>query len=215
MLHPSAPGSVAIELVSRAFKGARVLLEVSLGVGSGGVTAIHGDNGSGKTTLLRILAGTLAPDAGRALVCGVPPGRGHAAFVAAGDRAAYWRLTALQELTFFARLGGADERTAHALAVASIDALGLDGLAGRQIGTLSTGQRRRVMVARSLVGRAPVLLLDEPYADLDERACEHVREAASAWSAGGGAVIWTAPTDGGGPEPDATFRLIDGSLHRA
>jgi len=82
----------------------------------------------------------------------------------------------------------------------------------RQIGTFSTGQRRRLMVARSLVGLAPVLLLDEPYADLDETACGVVESAVRRWQARGGLVVWTSPTVGGGPTPDRTFRLVEGRL---
>ena len=91
-------------------------------------------------------------------------------------------------------------------------ALQVEHLMDRQIGTFSTGQRRRLMVARSLVGLAPVLLLDEPYADLDETACGVVEQVAQAWRDRSGLVVWTSPTPSGGPSPDRAFRLVGGRL---
>lgn len=138
-----------------------------------------------------------------------------AALVPAGDRALYWRLTGRQELEFFARITGVTRARASAIALDAAAMLQVEHLLDRQIGTFSTGQRRRLMVARSLVGLSPVLLLDEPYADLDDAACEVVASAAQRWSGEGGSVIWTSPSADGGPPPTATFRLLDGRLARA
>jgi ABC-type transport system involved in cytochrome c biogenesis ATPase subunit len=67
-------------------------------------------------------------------------------------------------------------------------------------------------VARSLVGRSPVLLLDEPYADLDEAACGVVERAIRLWTDQGGLAVWTSPTVGGGPRSDVAYRLRNGEL---
>jgi ABC-2 type transport system ATP-binding protein len=135
-----------------------------------------------------------------------------AALVPAGDRALYWRLTGRQELEFFARVTGIGRADAAHAASEAASALEVEHLMDRQIGTFSTGQRRRLMVARSLVGLAPVLLLDEPYADLDETACGVVERVARTWAERGGLVIWTSPIAGGGPRPNARFRLRGGRL---
>jgi ABC-type multidrug transport system ATPase subunit len=213
-LVPAAPGEVVLQHVSRRFGDVHVLEDVSQVLPSGSLTAIIGDNGSGKTSLLRIIAGTLLPDAGAVTISGLPPGNGLAAIVPAGDRALYWRLTGAQELGFFARLTGVERDEARNLTTKAAELLEVEHLADRQIGTFSTGQRRRLMVARSLVGRAPVLLLDEPYADLDPTARDVVERALRRWTDHGGAAVWTSPTVEGGPRSDAALHLRNGMLVR-
>lgn len=215
MLSPKAAGDVVLDHVSRRFGALTVLDDISLTLASGSITEIVGDNGAGKTSLLRILAGTLAPASGSVTVSGMAPGSGMAALVPAGDRALYWRLTARQELEFFARVAGVGRAQAAETASEAAAALEVEHLIDRQIGTFSTGQRRRLMVARSLVGLAPVLLLDEPYADLDETACGIVQAATRAWSDRRGLVLWTSPVSGGGPRPDARYRMVGGRLRHA
>lgn len=210
MLSPKATGDVVLNHVSRRFGRVEVLADVNARIAPGSVTEVVGDNGAGKTSLLRIIAGTLAPSSGDVMVAGAPPGRGMAAFVPAGDRSLYWRLSARQELEFFARVAGVTRERAVETASLAAAALDVEHLMDRQIGTFSTGQRRRLMVARSLVGLAPVLLLDEPYADLDEAACRVVDDAVRTWIGRRGTVIWTSPTLSGGPHPDETFRLVGG-----
>jgi len=212
MLSPTTTGDVVLAHVSRSFGHVTVLDDVDARMSAGSITEIIGDNGAGKTSLMRILAGTLTPTAGAVTVAGAPPGRGLAALVPAGDRALYWRLTGRQELEFFARVTGIGRAEAAETASQAAEALEVERLMDRQIGTFSTGQRRRLMVARSLVGLAPVMLLDEPYADLDETACGVVERVARSWAERGGMVIWTSPIAGGGPGPDARFHLRGGRL---
>jgi len=216
LLAPRAEGTLVVDGLARLFGGKTVLDELSLRVEAGSVVQIVGQNGAGKTSLLRILAGTLTPTRGVVSVAGRPPGRGLAAFVPAGDRALYWRLTGRQELEFFSRIARRSrDRAAVAATVAeAAAALELNELLDQQIATMSTGQRRRVMIARSLVGVPPVLLFDEPYADLDERACELVASVASAWKGKGGTIVWASPIPAGGPTADTSFRLASGKLIR-
>jgi ABC-type multidrug transport system ATPase subunit len=215
MLSPMAAGGVELHRVSRSFGAIDVLRDIEAQFPPGSITEIVGDNGAGKSSLLRILAGTLTPTSGSVTIAGSPPGRGKAGLVPAGDRALYWRLTGRQELEFFARVTGVPRADAAVVASEAAEMLEVEHLMDRQIGTFSTGQRRRLMVARSLVGLAPTLLLDEPYADLDEKACSVVESAVRAWTRAGGVVIWASPTSGGGPSPDDTYRLAGGGLARA
>jgi ABC-type multidrug transport system ATPase subunit len=200
---PASPGSLEAEGVTRSFGARRVLEGVSLRLEAGTLAAVVGPNGSGKTTLLRVLAGVLLPDAGRVDVAGAPPGSGRSGFVPAGDRGLYWRLTGRANLEFFAGISGVGG-TDVAWAAEALDA---EPLLDRRMGVCSTGQRRRVAIARALVGRPPVVLIDEPYADLDEPGCAAVEVACRSWTSGGGVVLYAAPLEAEGPEPDVRLEL--------
>ena len=211
MAGPSAPGSVDVRGVSRRFGSLEVLRDVSLELGPGTLAGLIGANGSGKTTLLRILAGVLAPDSGEVRVAGAPPGRGLSGFAPPGDRGLYWRLTGRQNLEFFARLGRRSPRDTAWVA----EALGATELLGKRMGTASTGQRRRLAIARAFAGAAPVVLIDEPYADLDEAGCAGVDEVCRRWCEDGGVVVYAAPAAGEGPEPGVRVSIEGGAIRAA
>ncbi len=215
VIEPRASGSVLVEGVSRSFRGHEVLREVDLRLGPGVIAAILGENGSGKTTLLRLLAGTVLPDAGTIAVCGGPPGKGASAFVPSGDRALYWRLTGRADLAFFARLSGFDPVEVARVTESAAAALGAEELLDKPIGECSTGQRRRLVFAQGLVGRAPVLLADEPFDDLDEPGRVAVSELMHSWAGAGGVVVFAAPARGDGPRADLIFELDAARLARA
>jgi ABC-type multidrug transport system ATPase subunit len=211
---PRIPGSVELADCSRSF-GSRVVLErCSLLAGPGDILALHGANGSGKTTAIRILAGVLAPDSGQALVCDAPAGRGSAAYVPAGDRMLHWRLTGEHDLRFYAALAGSTGEEAAALIEGAAEAVGASSLVGRTVGECSTGQRRRLMVAAALVTGAPVLLLDEPFSDLDREGREAVSSACRTWAESGGVVVYAAPEPGDGPPATQAFAVVGSTLER-
>jgi len=156
--------------------GRRVAVDaVSFAVPRGEVVAFLGPNGAGKTTTLRLLAGVVAPDAGRALIDGhdvaTAPLAARRRLGYAPERPAlHGDMTVAGFLRFVAGMKDAPARRA---ADAAIARTGLAPVAGRRIGTLSKGVQQRVGLAQALVGDPPVLLLDEPTAGLDpERAAE-------------------------------------------
>jgi ABC-2 type transport system ATP-binding protein len=204
---------VAVGRVSRSFGSARILADVTLRLERGTVAAIIGRNGSGKTTLLRIVAGLLQPDEGSVTVAGGPAGRGLSGFVPAGDRGLYWRLTGQQNLEFLGRLRGLSRRNARRWTRVAAATLNAQDLVAKRVGDCSTGQRRRLALARGFVAGPPVVLLDEPFADLDAQGCRAVESAVRAWAAAGGVCLYAAPVSEAGPAPDMAFRLQAGSLH--
>ena len=152
----------------RAFGGTPVLAGVDLEVGAGEVVALLGANGAGKTTLMRILGLLLRPERGRLALFGDDAGGpavrrrlgyvGHESFC-------YPDLTGAENLAFYARLFDVPQATARVAEL--LGWAGLDGAARRPVRTYSRGMGQRLALARALVHRPDLLLLDEPFSGLD------------------------------------------------
>ncbi|WP_419827279.1 heme ABC exporter ATP-binding protein CcmA [Sphingomonas sp.] len=159
-------------------RGHRLLFEgVTLALGAGEAAIVAGSNGVGKSSLLRITTGLLKPSAGRAE-------RARASWL--GEEAALGgERTVVAALGFWARLDGA---TPAAMEAAMVD-MGIAHLAPVPVRYLSTGQRRRAAIARTIAGAAPLWLLDEPANGLDADGRERLTAAMAAHRARGGAVL--------------------------
>ena len=167
--------------LGKSFGGRPACREVTFSVERGEVFGLLGPNGAGKTTALRMLAGLLAPDAGRARVAGyeIPAGRAGGPELRARvgllteAPGFYDRLTARENLVHFARLQRArePERKSDAL----LDRFGLADHANRPFAELSRGMKQKLAIARALVHDPEVVLLDEPTVGLDPEATREVR----------------------------------------
>ena len=157
------------------FRGGRILFEgLSLTLGAGGAALVTGPNGVGKSSLLRIAAGLLR------LAAGAVQSAGSALadeFPALDERQ---RLG--EALFFWARLDRADAGPA-------MTAMGLAHLAQVPVRMLSTGQRKRAVLARVIASGAPLWLLDEPANGLDAEGQERLAVAMAAHRGAGGAVL--------------------------
>ena len=147
-----------------------------------GIVGVFGPNGSGKSTLLRVLAGLLPPTSGEVRWRDQPISSSSEAWrrtVAYAGHASglYARLTVVENLRLFATLHGAPEARVDEM----LGALGLHERASTPVGELSAGFRRRAAVARALLAEPELLLLDEPYANLDDEASELVSAAVRRW----------------------------------
>jgi ABC-type multidrug transport system ATPase subunit len=195
-----------------------VLRGVSLDVPRGGFFGLLGPNGAGKTTLFKILATLIQPEAGRVEVQGIDALRDPGAVrrlltpVIADERSLNWRLTGEENLELFAALYGvprADRRGAAARLLATI---GLTEAAGRRVGTYSSGMKQRLLIARALLSRPSVLLLDEPTRSLDPVSARDFRRFLREEIAGRqGCTVVLATHDA-----DEAFELCDrlAVLHR-
>lgn len=140
---------------------------LDLHVASGEYLVLAGPNGAGKTTLLYLVAGFLTPDAGTIRLDEVeanlrPPEQREAAFVFS-EPMLFPHLTVAENVGFSARHGTLSREEVSS----ALDLLGVRPLAARRPAELSTGQTRRVEIARALASRPRILLLDEPYASID------------------------------------------------
>jgi ABC-2 type transport system ATP-binding protein len=206
------PGAVVLRGVTRAFGDEPVLKYVALHLDAGQVVAFVGPNGSGKTTLLRILAGVLQPDLGSVAICGEAAGQGLAGYVPAGDRMLNWRLSGRENLRFFARVAGVRRGDVDSSVLTAAEMADAADLLGKRAGQCSTGQRRRLMLAVAFLGSPPVLLIDEPFSDLDDGGCAAVEAASCRWAEADGLVLYAAPKRSEGPRAHAVYRFSDGRI---
>ena len=173
---------LAAEGLSKALGGRPVLRDVSLSLAGGNVVGLLGPNGAGKSTLLRLLVGLLEPDGGRITLDGVPLNavaardRGRRIAYLPQDGVVHWELSvdAVVGLGRIPHRGApaifSGDRMTPADRAAIDDAMRLTDVcafAERPLGTLSGGERARVLLARALAGTPRILLADEPVAGLD------------------------------------------------
>ena len=195
--HPADAAIPAIEVarLTRRFGRFEALRDVSLAVAPGEVHAVLGPNGAGKTTLMRVLSGLAEPSGGNAYVLARRAGRTRdlrrvIGLVPSGDRSFYERISALENLVFFARLRGISARGARTRALQVLADVGLEGVARRPVNAFSHGMQKRLSFARALLTAPPVLLVDEATHDLDPRAARQVRALATARAESGTAILW-------------------------
>ncbi|GEL97593.1 ABC transporter ATP-binding protein [Cellulomonas terrae] len=169
--------------------GSDFTLDVTFAAHPGEIVAILGPNGAGKSTLLAVLAGHLLPSYGvvrvgeRTLTAvredrvetDVRPERRSVGLLGQ-DPLVFPHLSARQNVAFGPRAAGVPAAEARRVADAWLTAVGLDGLSDRRPDALSGGQRQRVALARALAAEPTVLLLDEPFAQLDVRTAAELRD---------------------------------------
>lgn len=163
--------AAAVEAVSLSmdYGHRRVLRSVSFGIQQGEIVELRGGNGSGKTTLLACLAAGIRPTAGQVVWFGRPaaehPSERRCVGVVAHESLLYPRLSLYENLLFTARLYGV-ERPRERVA-AMLDEIQLADRARCTPSQISRGMRQRVSIARALIHRPRILLLDEPFSGLD------------------------------------------------
>jgi heme exporter protein A len=193
--HDTRPPAVVTSDLARLFAGSPALAGVSLRVEAGRAVALLGPNGAGKTTLLRLLATAIGPSYGRAEVDGLDVVR---QTDLVRERVAYLShatglyddLTARENLAFAAvMLGTPDPRARVDRALSDV---GLDRRGTDRVRDFSAGMRKRLALARILLGNASLVLLDEPMAALDESGMALVEQLMGAWREVGVTVLVAA-----------------------
>jgi heme exporter protein A len=187
---PTEHKAIQVQGLGRRFGLRWVLRGVSFDVGQGEIAGLFGANGSGKSTVLRVLATLLRPNAGSASISGLDVARrandvrasvGYLAHVAG----LYDDLTASENLQFTTDMLGAPRSRARDALVR----VGLERVADERVRGFSAGMQRRLALARLLLARPRVLLLDEPYANLDAEGVVLVNDVIRETVAGAGAAL--------------------------
>ncbi|TMH12035.1 MAG: ATP-binding cassette domain-containing protein [Betaproteobacteria bacterium] len=160
----------------------KAVQDLSFSAADGRITGLLGPNGAGKTTTLRMLAGLIAPDAGRLSVDGIDvvarPRETLARMGVLSDaRGLYPRLTARENIVYYGLLQGLSRDAAHARADALAQMLEMRPLLERRTDGFSQGERMKTALARALVHDPPHIVLDEPTNGLDVLATRGLRDA--------------------------------------
>ena len=164
---------MAIERVSKQFGATLALREVTLVLRSARLYCLLGENGAGKSTLLRIIAGLAAPTRGVVTLFGAvaPQHCHHRLGYMPHASLLYDELSGLENLRYFAQLYAIRGDSA---ARAAMSQVGLDPALARHVGQYSQGMRQRLSLARALVHSPELLLLDEPFSNIDSVSAEHM-----------------------------------------
>ncbi len=192
-LPPAPVPALQLDHVSRWYGNVVAVNDISFGLGPG-VTGLLGPNGAGKSTLLHLMAGLLAPSAGRVFVEGGSAWRRPEMYRHIGlvpeRESLHGYLTGLEFALLNARLQGmADPDAAAARAIATVD---LTEAADRPIGTYSKGMRQRAKLAGALVHEPKILLLDEPFNGLDPRQRLHMMSLLRTMAAEGRTILFSS-----------------------
>jgi putrescine transport system ATP-binding protein len=176
---PRAEAYIRIEQVTKKFGDFVAVSDVSLNIYRGEIFCLLGGSGCGKTTLLRMLAGFEAPTAGRIFIdgqdmAGVPPYK-RPVNMMFQSYALFPHMTVEQNVAFGLKQEGIDKAEIAERVHAMISMVKLEQFTRRKPHQLSGGQRQRVALARSLIKRPKLLLLDEPLGALDKKLREHTQ----------------------------------------
>ena len=206
--------------LTRHFDSGTALDGLTLDVERGEVLALLGPNGAGKTTTMRLLNGVLRPHAGTATVLGLDPWTDGDALrartgVLTENAGLDDRFTALENLQQMAELRGIDRVTARRRAGELLERLGMADRADVKVQGSSTGQRKRVALARALLHGPDLLFLDEPTSGLDPAATRDVVDLIGSLAAEQGrtVVLCTHFLGEAGRLADRMAVLFRGTLH--
>ncbi|MDO5528145.1 MAG: ABC transporter ATP-binding protein [Paracoccus sp. (in: a-proteobacteria)] len=169
-----------IENIGKSFAGSEVVSDISLGIDEGELVSLLGPSGSGKSTILRMIGGFEQPGRGDIRIDGqsvlrTPPERRPTAMIFQ-SHALWSHMSVFGNIAFGLKLRGLRRAEIAQKVEAALSLMGMEGFGPRRIWQLSGGQQQRVAIARAIVLEPRILLLDEPFASLDQHLRERLRD---------------------------------------
>ncbi len=191
---PDAPTGPLLQIRNMAlgFAGLPLFSDLSLDLVPGSTLAVLGANGSGKSTFVKLLLGLVSPLAGQLSWPGGPPREiGYLAQMSAFDSRFPLRVRDLAAMGAWTSAGWRGHLCAatQARVEAALERVGLSAVAHQSLHTLSGGQLQRALFARLIVQDAPLILLDEPFAAIDQRTEAHLLTLIDQWRAEGRSLV--------------------------
>ena len=173
--------AVVVERLEKTLGKNKVLRGISFTAQPGEIFGLLGPNGAGKTTTLRIICTLLSPDSGRVEVLGsdtrtAPQEVRRRVGVVTAEIGVYPRLSARENIAYFAQLSGVTDSDLKRRVDAVIERLDVGSFADQRAESLSSGQKQKLAIARAIVHDPQVLMFDEPTSNLDVLASREVRE---------------------------------------
>jgi ABC-2 type transport system ATP-binding protein len=192
---PDPLPAIAVERLVKVYKTTRAVDGIDFSLAPGSITALLGGNGAGKTTTIAMIMGLVTPTSGSVRVLGAQmPRQRYRVLHRMNFESPYMdmpmRLTVRQNLTVFGRIYAVAD-LAERIAQIAAD-LDLVDLLDRPVGKLSAGQKTRVSLAKALLNRPDILLLDEPTASLDPDTADWVRGRLERYRAEHGSTVLLA-----------------------
>jgi ABC-2 type transport system ATP-binding protein len=189
------PAAIDVQALSKNFDDFTAVDGLTFSIKQGTITALLGGNGAGKTTTLSMLLGLLLPTSGQIHVLGHDMAIDrHAALAQMNFSSPYvdlpGRLTVQENLMIYARLYGIDHPDMRVLRL--VDDLDLGAFFKKRTNRLSAGQKTRVALAKALINRPRLLILDEPTASLDPESGDWIRQYLQRYAQESGATIFLA-----------------------
>ncbi len=173
---------ITVSNVSKAFGKTQVIKNISFTAAPGQITGLIGANGSGKTTTMRLISTILKPDSGSIIVDGADAvsnpaaARKNLGVLFGGDVSLYNRLTAWENIMYFAKLQGMSDAEAETRIKILSNLLDMDKYIFKRVTGFSRGMRQKVAFAKSIVHNPSVILLDEPSTGLDIYSIRDVQD---------------------------------------
>jgi ABC-2 type transport system ATP-binding protein len=191
-----ADAFLTAENLHKSFNGHKAVNGVSFAIYRGEIFGLLGPNGAGKTTTIRILSTILEPDRGDVVIGGQSIRHDADAVrrligVCPQELAFYPDMSALDNLVFFGRMVGLDERDAKAQAMGNLEAMGLIERARGKVDKFSGGMKRRVNLGIALMGHPQLLFLDEPTVGIDPQSRNMIYETIEGLRDQGMTILYT------------------------
>ena len=173
------------------------LKDISFSIKKGEIFGILGPNGAGKSTLIKIMATLLKEDSGSIKILGLDVDKNEKVIrqkinlITGSERGLYWRLTARENLEYFAELYGISKKNKKNLIDKLVKLVGLFGREDEKVEKYSKGMKQRLQIARGLINDPQIIFLDEPTLGLDVLSAVNLRKLIKELSREGKTIIYT------------------------